>query len=118
VLELPCAFYCPLVTVVDACGCSISRAAASPTRGVRRLLIKVDRIGGSPASLTALLAHELQHACEVAAAPAIVDLQSFQKAFEKRGWKGTDGFETQEAREVPRRVLTEFADRRASSSPR
>jgi hypothetical protein len=88
-------------------------ASASP--GARRLVIKVDRFAGSEDSITAALAHELQHACEVASSPEITDLASFQKAFEARGWKGTHGFETQQAKDVHRKVLTELAAQRATA---
>ena len=53
-------------------------------------------------------AHELQHALEVADAPEIKDLASFQKAFDGRGWKGAHGFETAQAREVTKRVTAEL----------
>ncbi|HVH57833.1 MAG TPA: hypothetical protein VM791_16330 [Vicinamibacterales bacterium] len=87
----------------------------SPSPGARRLLIKLDRFAGSEDSLTALLAHELHHATEVASSPEIRDLASFQKAFEERGWKGTHGFETQQAKNVNRKVLTELAAQRATA---
>jgi hypothetical protein len=91
---------------------------ASSSPGARRLVIKVDRFGGSEDSITALLAHEFQHACEVAASPEITDLASFQKAFEARGWKGSHGFETQQAKDINRKVLTELAAQRASARVR
>ena len=75
----------------------------------RRLLIKIDRFGGSPDELTALLAHELQHAHEVAAAPDITDLASFQKSFAAHGWKHRDGFETELARRITMRVAAELS---------
>lgn len=87
---------------------------ASSAPGTRRLVIKVDRFGGSEDSITASLAHELQHASEVAQSPDITDLASFQKAFQERGWKGTHGFETQQAKDVNRKVLTELAAQRAT----
>jgi hypothetical protein len=90
----------------DAPGCLLW---ASTTPGLRRVLIKIDPIGRSPNELTALLAHELQHALEVADAPEIRDLASFEKAFAGRGWKGTHGFETRQAREVTKRVAGELA---------
>ena len=81
---------------------------ASTAPGVRRVLIKLDPFGRSPNELTALLGHELQHALEVAEAPEIRDLASFQKAFDRRGWKGAHGFETAQAREVTKRVAAEL----------
>jgi hypothetical protein len=55
-----------------------------------------------------LLAHELQHANEVASAPEIRDLASFGKLFASRGWKHGDGFETEQARTITRRVVAEL----------
>ena len=81
---------------------------ATPTSDHRRVLIKVDRFAGSPNSLTALLAHELQHACEDAAEPRVVDAASFEKAFAERGLKSARGYETREAGEVGRRVMAEL----------
>jgi hypothetical protein len=88
---------------------------ASSSPGTRRLVIKVDRFSGSEDSITALVAHELQHAWEVASSPDISDLASFQRAFEERGWKGTHGFETQQAKDVNRKVLAEVAAHRATA---
>jgi hypothetical protein len=89
----------------DVPGCLLWASAAP---GPRRVLIKLDQFSRSPNDLTALLAHELQHALEVADAPEIRDLASFQKAFAGRGWKGSDGFETAQAREITRRVTAEL----------
>ena len=88
---------------VAACLAWISAGA-----GVRRLLIVLDRFGRSPDDLTALLAHEFQHAHEVASTPGIRDLGSFQKAFASLGWKHGDGFETEEAKIITRRVAAEL----------
>ena len=74
----------------------------------RRLLIKLDRFGRSPDELTILLAHELQHANEVASAPEVTDLASFRTSFASRGWTHGDGFETEQAREITRRVAAEL----------
>jgi len=86
-------------------GC-LSWASAAP--GLRRVLIKLDQFGHSPSELTALLAHELQHALEVADAPEIRDLASFEKAFAGLGWKGTHGFETAQAKKITMCVATEL----------
>jgi len=83
-------------------------AWASASVDTRRLLIKVDRFGRSPDDLTALLAHELQHATEVAADSGITDVASFQKSFALRGWKHRVGFETGEAIAISRRVAAEL----------
>ena len=84
-------------------------AWASTSHGVRRLLVTLDRVGRSPDELTALLAHELQHANEVASAPDITDFASFQKSFESRGWKHGAGLETGEAVQITRTVAAELA---------
>ena len=77
--------------------------------GSRRLLIKLDRFGRSPDQLTALLAHELQHANEVASAAEITDTASFRRAFASRGWNHGTGFETEEAQRTTRKVAAELA---------
>jgi hypothetical protein len=89
--------------VAPAC---LQWVSAAP--GIRRLLVKVDGIGRSENEQIALLAHELQHANEVAATPAIQDLASFRQAFSTRGWRGGDGFETAEAKDITRRVAAEL----------
>jgi hypothetical protein len=81
---------------------------ASAGADARRLLIKIDRFGRSPDELTALLAHELQHANEVASDPAITDVASFQRSFATRGWTHAAGFETEEAARVSKRVTAEL----------
>jgi len=83
-------------------------AWASAGADVRRLLIKIDRFGHSPDELTALLAHELQHATEVASDSEITDLASFEKSFALHGWKHGAGFETGEAITISRRVAAEL----------
>ena len=84
---------------------------ASADTGARRLLIKLDRFGRSPDELTALLAHELQHANEVAADSDITDLASFVKSFASIGRKHAAGFETEEAGEILKRVAAELSRR-------
>jgi len=81
---------------------------ASTGADARRLLIKIDRFGRSPDELTALLAHELQHANEVAADSGIIDLASFQKVFAARGWKHGNGFETGKAITISKQVTAEL----------
>jgi hypothetical protein len=89
---------------------------ASADTGARRLLIKIDRFGRSPDELTALLAHELQHANEVASDLEITNLASFQHSFASRGWKHAAGFETEGARRISKRVAAELS-RRAINPP-
>jgi hypothetical protein len=93
----------PCAGAVPAC---LMWAGTGPDR--RRLLIKVDKFGRSPDELIALLAHELQHANEVAAAREITDAPSFQKAFASRGWKHGAGFETGEAVKITKAVAAEL----------
>jgi hypothetical protein len=91
---------------------------ASSVAGARRVLIKIDRFGRSPDELTALLAHELQHANEVATASEITDADSFQKSFASRGWKHGAGFETEEAGKLSKRVAAELSRREIRASQR
>jgi hypothetical protein len=79
---------------------------------LRRLLVNLDRFGKSESELVGLLAHELQHANEVASAHEVKDAASFQKFFERRGWKGSDGFETAHAKEITRKVASEMIRKR------
>jgi hypothetical protein len=62
----------------------------------------------------AMLAHELRHAAEIAAAPSIVDEASLTREYERIGYRSrsTNGglaFETQAAVETGRRVVEELA---------
>ena len=82
---------------------------ASASADARHLLIKLDRFGRSPDELTVLLAHELQHATEVASAAAVTDRASCQKSFASRGWKHGAGFETGDAIAVSKRVAAELS---------
>ena len=84
---------------------------ASEGTDARRLLIKIDRFGRSTNELTALLAHELQHANEVASDSEITDLASFQKSFASRGWTHAAGIETEEAGRISRQVAAELSRR-------
>ena len=82
---------------------------ASESGGIRRLVIKLERVGHSPNEVIALLAHELQHANEVASSSEIRDLASFRTSFATRGSRNADGYETEEAQTVGRRVSVELA---------
>ena len=86
---------------------------ASADMDVRRLLIKIDRFGRSPDELTALLAHELQHALEVASDSGITNLVSFQNSFVSRGWSHGAGLETEEAGKISKRVAAELSRQRS-----
>ncbi len=66
------------------------------------------------AAAIAMLAHELQHAAEIAAAPSIVDEASLAREYERIGYRsrsanGGLAFETQAAVETGRRVVEELA---------
>ena len=91
---------------------------ASADTNARRVLIKIDRFGRSPDELTALLAHELQHANEVASDLEITNLASFQHSFAARGWKHGAGFETEEARKISKRVAAELSRREINAPPK
>jgi len=83
--------------------------------GYRYLSISVE-IAGSRRRLVAVLAHELQHAVEVAHAPEARDAESLERLFSglavKFGCGGTSCFETQAAKDVEHIVSEEFAIRR------
>ena len=84
-------------------------ASAGP--GIRRLLVKIDpfaRRGRSDKDLMALLAHELQHASEVASAPGITGVASFREWFASHSRRGSPGLETDQAVEVQRKVMAEL----------
>ena len=89
-------------------GVAACLAWVSAGSGVRRLLISLDRFGRSPDELTALLAHELQHANEVASASEITSVDSFEQFFGSSGWKHGAGFETEEATRITRQVAAEL----------
>ena len=91
----------------------------------RYLHIAVD-IAGAEHRLVSLLAHELQHAVEVASTPDARDAESLERMFSRLairfGCAGTTCFETQGAKDVERTVREELAHgetlRRASSAVR
>ncbi len=83
------------------------------TGGRRFLRITIDE--RLPADRrAAALAHELQHAVEVANAPAVVDHESFAALYREHGYESggdpqaTNCFDTPEAVRVGARVLEEF----------
>ena len=80
------------------------------TRYTRFLHIALDR-KLPPKTMIALLAHELQHALEVADAPEIRDLDSFRQHYEQNGFRNTalNTFDSRTARETGRRVRAELA---------
>ena len=84
--------------------------------GMRYLLIRVARMPTRGRQL-ALLAHELQHAVEVATAPQVVDLDTFAQEYERIGHAShyrrhrTRSFETRGAVATGERVLKELDGR-------
>jgi hypothetical protein len=84
---------------------------------MRYLKIAVDLRGGRD-RLVALVAHELQHAVEVAEASEVRDSQSMVRLFERRTIAQSCGggcFETAAALDVQEAVLAELRPRRAVS---
>lgn len=84
----------------------------TPQGTTRRLLIVLDRFGRAPSQLIALLAHELQHAVEIADAPNVIDLPSFHHFYATTGRRVSAGYETDKAIRVARIVAAELAKRR------
>ena len=56
---------------------------------------------------SAILGHELQHACEVADSPA-TDVDSMRELFEKEGHRAGEYFETMAAMQIEQRVRIEL----------
>ncbi len=80
------------------------------TPGRRYLLIQIDRWRVMPIQCTAWLAHELQHALEVASAPEVIDAASLARLYQRIGYQSGPGrFESDLARAVGQRVLDELA---------
>ncbi len=83
--------------------------------GYRYLRIAIE-MQGARRSLVSLLAHELQHAVEVAHAPEARDAESLQRTFgllaAKFGCSNTECYETQAAKDVEHIVSEEFQRRR------
>jgi hypothetical protein len=81
-------------------------------QGEYRYLHIVVEISGSQRRLVSLLAHELQHAVEVAQTPDARDAESLERMFSrlaiKFGCGGTTCYETQAAKDVEYTVLEEL----------
>ena len=75
-----------------------------------RITIAVDL---SKSGRTAILGHELQHACEIAASAAD-DAESIRELFEKEGHRAGDYFETRKAVDAERLVRNELNAARAA----
>ena len=81
--------------------------------GVRYVVVHLAR-RGSPHRRIAMLAHELQHAVEIAERPEIVDSRSMAREYERMGARlradqpGRRTFDTQAAMEITGRVMREL----------
>ena len=84
-------------------------------QGNHRYLHIAVQTQGSERRLVSLLAHELQHAVEVAQAPEARDAESLERTFSRLavmfGCGGTTCYETQAAKNVEHIVNEEFAAR-------
>lgn len=81
----------------------------SHAHGIRYLAVRLDSSTSSRESI-AMLAHELQHALEVAASPEVSDGRTLARLYDRIGWRaGTGSWETDMARSVGERVRLELA---------
>jgi hypothetical protein len=80
--------------------------------GFRYVRITV-AVGLSEAGRAVILAHELQHACEIAASDAD-DVESLRQLFEKEGHRAGDYFETRAAIDAEHQVRSELNAARAA----
>lgn len=99
-------------------GVAAHLAFATAAGGLRYLHITLDtwRAGGWDA--IPLLGHELQHALEVAAAPEVKDVWSFERLYFRIGWpSGQRAYETDLARATGRRIQEELLMVRAVRNP-
>jgi hypothetical protein len=84
------------------------------TAGRRMLLVRIDRWTILPRDRIAVLAHELQHAVEIAAHPEVRDAHTMADLYRRIGWQTTHGcFETDAARD-----MTTLVRRRLAGLPR
>ena len=104
----------------EAGGCVVSRGAVRYDRYVR-ILVDERRLGHSNRQIS-VIAHELQHALEVAEAPEVNDAASLVDLFRRIGYvKAESGrgiaYETKAARGVGDRVAEELRRDRQKSWP-
>ena len=67
--------------------------------GTRYVIVRVDRWLVAPWDRTAWLAHELEHAIEIAGAPEVQDAASLARFYRRIGWQSGSGrFESHQAR--------------------
>jgi hypothetical protein len=97
----------------NPCGGAVAACLrfVAPQGSARRVLIVLDRFGRSRSDLIALLAHELQHALEIAEAPQVVDDASFRDFYESSGLHVSAGYETTAATRTTRLVVSELSQR-------
>ena len=82
------------------------------TGSVRYVMVCIDPMRVAPPGGIAVLAHELHHALEVAAAPEVADSASLGRLFERTGWLvRVRQFESDRAQEVGQRVMFELTGR-------
>ena len=88
----------------------------------RALDVRYLRIGISVSvpffDIAPMIAHELQHAVEIAGEPAVIDDKGLRRLYHRIGRAlGSERYETEAARAVERTVRRELQARRASRSP-
>jgi hypothetical protein len=78
--------------------------------GTRYLVVRIDASQTQACRRIALLGHELQHALEVAGAPAVVDTTSLAALYRRIGWRcGRGQFESNAAVATGHRVRDQLA---------
>ncbi len=102
-------------------GCLLQRVGQCGHERYVRILVDERRLG-HPNRQISVIAHELQHALEVAEAPEVIDLTSFVDLFRRIGYVKVDSgrgiaFETKAARGVGDRVAEELSRDRQKSWP-
>ena len=104
-----------VVYLADAIeGCSPNLRACltflASAAGTRYLLVRTDRWLVAPWDRIGWLAHELQHAMEIAAAPSVQDPASLGRFYGRVGWQSGPGrFETSQARVTGDRARQQLA---------
>lgn len=97
---------CPQVPAKDAIWGELHFVASTPD--VRYLRVRV-RQHLDRTRLASIVAHELQHAAEVAAAPEVVDTKTMTALYDRIGFEIVHGqYETEAARAIAERVRREI----------
>lgn len=98
---------------VRACLTFVTSAA-----GVRYVLVRIDRWRIAPWDRIAWLAHELQHAVEIAGAPEVQDSSTLARFYGRVGWHSGRGlFETSLARAAGDLARSQLAAARPPAPP-